>query len=423
VIDLETLWQSVCFRPGLAASCLEWQACLGDGMWQSLKDSLFVKDGMSVVCRHHSGRTCRVVSLSGGTHSLVCCDTGAVVEGHVPEHDLLSYRLDVPRLRKAAAQALDIVEDPQLVPEPFRAVPVGNWMPTQGQDIPVYMMIPPNGAALHRELHSLALTGNQGSLVLVPYSLRIDAALRAVLKQQKVTIVPMCEVLAFDPELCLVATPAWRAYRNAYCTEFLPGVMVPAGPDYAFEWAGEYWHLTFAGQTTHVKDGVGPRYLALLLGDPFKTIYAPDMVAVAQGNPILKVSQAKDFVADDEAVNQCTKRLSELEEELAEAKKWNDEGKQMALQPQFDSLREHLAKIRGLNGRTRTFAGSVESARTSVTNAISRLLKSPAIQTALPDAYHHLDKAIDRGTFLCYAPETPVEWELTVRKTEPLHAL
>jgi hypothetical protein len=422
VIALDAFWRFVCFRPGLAAACREWEACLGPGGWQALKDSLFAGNGLAANCLHPDGRTGKVAALSGGRYALVCCDTGTVIENDLSEEGLRSYRLDPKRLRAEVARALDVLEDPQPVRDAFRLVPLGNWTPVRGHDVTVNMMLPPSSAALCRELQLLARPSNAGSLVLVPHPVAIDTALRADLKQQKVSIVPLCEVLELDEEVGLMATPAWATYRSAYCSQFLPELMVPAGPDYAFEWAGDFWHLTFAGKTTHVKDGIGARYLALLLSNPRKSLYCPDIIAIAQGNPILKISHAKDFVADDEALQQCQRRLTELEEELAEAKEWNDVGRQEMLQQKVDDLREHLTGIRGLHGRTRTFSGGAENARTSATNAINRLINSQAIQTRLPEAYRHLDKAISRGNFMSYDPETPVDWVLSVRKSEPLHA-
>ena|GEM_PF-2489556 len=423
MIALDEFWRFVCFRPGLAAACREWEACLGPGGWQALKDSLFAANGLAAICRHPDGRTGKVVGLSGGKYALVCCATGTIIETGLPEQGLRSYRLDLKRLRAEVARALDVLEEPRPVRDASRLVPLGNWTPVRGRDVALNMMLPPSSSALYRELQSLARPGNEGSLVLVPHPVALDAALRADLKQQKVSIVPLCEVLELDEDVGLVATPAWATYRSAYCSQFLPEVMVPAGPDYAFEWAGDYWHLTFAGKTTHVKDGIGARYLALLLSNPRKGLYCPDIIAIGQGNPILKISEAKDFVANDEALQQCQRRLAELDEELAEAKEWNDEGRQEMLQEKIDDLKGHLARIRGLHGRTRTFSSGAENARTSATNAINRLINSQAIQTRLPEAYHHLDKAISRGTFMSYDPETPVDWVLSVRKSEPLHAL
>ena len=423
MIALDAFWRFVCFRPGLAAACREWEACLGPGGWQALKDSLFAGNGLAANCLHPDGRTGKVVALSGGRYALVCCATGTVIENDLSEEGLRSYRLDPKRLRAEVARALDVLADPQPVQDASRLVPLGNWTPVRGHDVTVNMMLPPSSAALCRELQLLARPSNAGSLVLVPHPVAIDAVLRADLKQQKVSIVPLCEILELDEEVRLVATPAWATYRSTYCSQFLPELIMPAGPDYAFEWAGDYWHLTFDGRTSHIRDGVGPRYIALLLANAGKELFSPDMISLANGNPIVKVSQSHDVLADEPTLRECEKHLRELEEEVEEAKEFRDWGRQEKLQGKVDSLKEHILKLRGLGGRDRTFSSTFDSARTSVTNAINRTLRSDAIQTNLPAAYRHLDKAISRGMFMSYDPEKPFDWVLSVEKVQPLHAL
>ncbi len=423
MIPLDAFWRFVCFRPGLAAACREWEGCLGPDAWHALKDTLFSGNGLAAHCALSDGRVGKVVALSGGRHALVCCATGAVIEAEAEARGLRSYRLDLNRLGAEVARALDILKDPRPAPHPARLAPVGNWTPVQGHDVAVNMMLPPSSAALCRELQSLARPSNAGAMVLLPHAVALDAGLRADLKQQKVSIVPLCDVLELDESVGLVAAPAWVMYRNAYCKQFLPELMIPAGPDFAFEWAGDYWHLTFEGQTTHIRDGVGPRYIALLLVNGRKELFCADMVSLASGNPIIKVSQSKDLLADEQTIAACEKHLRELETELSEAMEFNDWGRQEKLQEKVDFAREHLLRLRGLDGQVRAFSGTFDSARTSVTNAINRALNSDAVKKRLPNAYRHLDKALSRGMFMSYDPETPVDWVISVRESDPLHAL
>ena len=199
--------------------------------------------------------------------------------------------------------------------------------------------------------------------------------------------------------------------------------MASTGPAYAFEWSGDFWHLTFEGKTTHIRDGIGPRYIALLLANPIEEVFCPDIIAIANGNPILKMSQTKDVLADDQTIRECKQRLQELDEELQEAKEFNEWGKQEKLQEKVDSLEDHLLKLSGLRNKTRTFSDSFNNARTSVTNAINRTLRSNAVKPCLPEAYRHLDKAISRGTFMSYNPEKTIDWVLSTEKSSLLHAL
>ena len=194
-----------------------------------------------------------------------------------------------------------------------------------------------------------------------------------------------------------------------------------SGREYALDWAGDFWHLTFEGRTTHIRDGVGPRYIALLLANLGRELFCPDIITMANGNPIAKISQAEDVLADGPAIREYEGRLRDLGEELEEAKEFNDWGRQEKLQGKVDFMEGHLLKLRGLHGRTRTFSGTFDNARTSVTNAINRTLRSDAVKAKLPAAYRHLDKAISRGTFTSYDPEKPIDWVLSTEKSPLLH--
>ena len=424
MIDLDRFWSFVGHRPGLSATAQEWEACLGPEGWQTLRGRMFYGDGVArVIRRPGDGRTLKVVPLTGGRYGLVCTATGDLVESGLTADEVRCYRLNAQPLRADIASALSVLEAPQRLADPGRLFPVGTWTPKQGHDVPVHMVLPASSAGLCRELHRIAKRGNEGAIVLLPQIAKLDAALREDMKQSQVGLVPLCEILEFDEQSGFRATAAWQTYRDAYCQQFLPEAMVAAGPDCAFEWAGDYWHLTFGGETTHVKDGIGPRYLALLLTNRPRSLYCPDMVALAQGNPLRKISEVADPIADDEAIEQCERHLHETEEELKEAKDWNDVGRQEKLQEEIGFLTEHRRKLLGLHGRTRTFSNSAENARTSVTNAVNRMLRSEAIQKKLPGAYRHLDKAISRGVFMSYGPDPPLDWVLSVTKSQPLRSM
>ena len=170
-----------------------------------------------------------------------------------------------------------------------------------------------------------------------------------------------------------------------------------AGPKYAFTREGDFRRLTFEGKTTHIENGVEPKFIALLLANPGKELFCPDILALANGNPIVKTSQAKYPLADDAAIREYKRRLRELTNELEEVKEFNDWGKQETLQCRLDALKEYVLKLRGLHGKSRTFSGTFDNARTSVTNAINRTLTRDAIMKKLPEAYRPLDNSISRG--------------------------
>jgi len=58
----------------------------------------------------------------------------------------------------------------------------------------------------------------------------------------------------------------------------------PMTPTSVFRKEGEYWTLTFAGTTVHLRDSVGLQYLARLLVSPDHRIDAGDLVTMLTGH-------------------------------------------------------------------------------------------------------------------------------------------
>lgn len=126
------------------------------------------------------------------------------------------------------------------------------------------------------------------------------------------------------------------------------------------------WVLTMGTRTAAVTDCVGVRYLAVLLDNPGQEIRASELAGLPA-----------DFVAhqpvvDSQALAAYRRRLTELEEEIADAR-----GNEVLLdnaQREYDAITTELLHSQGLGGRVRTFTGSQERARTSVQKAIKRAL-------------------------------------------------
>lgn len=180
---------------------------------------------------------------------------------------------------------------------------------------------------------------------------------------------------------------------------------------YAYEWLGDTWRLVFDGQETFIDDKKGARLLAILLCNPNKNIYCLDLQAQERSNPIIKANEFEDVVADPEAIKAYKEKLSECREELEDAEHCNDYGRIDSARQQVDFITEHLLKLEGFNGRTRTFSTNAEKARKSVRKNISDLIKSQAM-SRLPAVQQHLTNSISYGKFICYAPEKEIDWNV-----------
>ena len=65
--------------------------------------------------------------------------------------------------------------------------------------------------------------------------------------------------------------------------EGVPHGSLFSGTPFALLRSGDYWHLTFNRRTTHLRHSLGVQYLAILLANPDKDIYAPDLIHMARG--------------------------------------------------------------------------------------------------------------------------------------------
>jgi non-specific serine/threonine protein kinase len=116
-------------------------------------------------------------------------------------------------------------------------------------------------------------------------------------------------------------------------------------------------------------------------------------------------------VFDPQACAAYRQRLQNLQEELAEAQTFHDEGRIEKLRDEFEFLTQELAQAVGLGGRTRKAASVAERARVNVTKRIKTALRK--ISKQHPKLGDYLTRTIRTGTFCEYVPlpHQPVTWE------------
>ena len=190
---------------------------------------------------------------------------------------------------------------------------------------------------------------------------------------------------------------------------------------YVFKREGEYWTLDYQGQVSRLKDRGGLRYLATLIANPNREIFALDLVNGATRKPSGNGWKDADLSAsstpvvepllDDRAKASYRARLDELEGDLSEAERFNDPERASRARAERDELTRELARAVGLGGRDRPSGSPAERARISVTKSIKAALSS--IAAANPAFGRHLESTIRTGTFCSYSPDPriPVHWE------------
>jgi hypothetical protein len=185
-----------------------------------------------------------------------------------------------------------------------------------------------------------------------------------------------------------------------------------------FRREGEYWSISFDGQSFRLRDSKGLRYLALLLAAPGREIHALELVGSDRGGaaprrdgPTTAEGDAGE-VLDAEAKAAYRRRIAELETEVQEAREWNDPTRAAKAEEELEFLVNELAGAVGLGGRDRRAGSAAERARVNVTRAIRAALDR--IEEHSPDLGRHLASTIRTGIYCSYAPDprVPMAWQL-----------
>ena len=138
------------------------------------------------------------------------------------------------------------------------------------------------------------------------------------------------------------------------------------------------------------------------------------VAAIAGSNHAAGTNLSGDAGAllDPHAKAEYKRRLDDLQEELVEAREFNDVGRGERLQQEIDFLTHELARAIGLGGRDRRAGSPAERARVNVTRAIAQAVKRIGAHHA--PLGQHLTRALKTGTFCTYDPDprAPVAWQL-----------
>jgi predicted ATPase len=190
---------------------------------------------------------------------------------------------------------------------------------------------------------------------------------------------------------------------------------------------GEYWSVSFAGETCRLKDARGLHYIAQLLQQPHQEIHVITLITVgADGteqdmetpsfhDPSVSLDRGERFgdagaMLDPQARAAYKQRLSELREELAEAQRFHDLGRSEHLAAEIDFLTHELSSAIGLGGRARHMGSHAERARVNITRSIKIALRK--ISEHHPVLGQHLATTLKTGAYCSYTPDKrmPIVW-------------
>jgi predicted ATPase len=202
-----------------------------------------------------------------------------------------------------------------------------------------------------------------------------------------------------------------------------------------FRREGEFWAVVYDERTFRLKDSKGLGYLAHLLRHPSVEFHVLDLVGgfasrrdqdegdqAARGLPkggedleragihVGGLGDAGELL-DDQAKAAYRRRLSDLREELEEARELGNVDRAEQAEEEIDALTRELSRAVGLGGRNRRAASASERARQTVTKTIRAVLERIAENdSTLGDI---LSRRVRTGTFCSYQsdPDFPIAWE------------
>jgi hypothetical protein len=184
---------------------------------------------------------------------------------------------------------------------------------------------------------------------------------------------------------------------------------------------GPLWQIELAGERASVKDLKGIRYLRRLVAEPGREFHVLDLVAVENGT-LPSTGRSSGFASqrgergmpmlDDAAREAYRRRLAEADEDIDEAVRLNDLGRQGKAEADRAYLVAELSRATGLGGRGRMVGGSSERARSSVARSLRYALAELDARHAA--AAEHLRSSLRTGTYCSYHPDpfALIDWEL-----------
>jgi hypothetical protein len=178
-----------------------------------------------------------------------------------------------------------------------------------------------------------------------------------------------------------------------------PAAAAP-GPQFAFRREGDYWAVAAGAEICRLKDGRGIQMLAHLCAHPGREFHVLALMG-ATGEEAADAGDAGALL-DEEAIAEYRARIAELDEELAEADSWADQGRAARARAEREALAAELARGVGLGGRERRAGSAAERARTNVQRRIRGAIRK--IADSLPALGAYLDRAVKTGTFCSYEP-------------------
>ncbi len=168
---------------------------------------------------------------------------------------------------------------------------------------------------------------------------------------------------------------------------------------------GDVWIISYAGRTVRLRDSKGLRDIAVLLSRPGRDVASYELAGARLG-----AGSAALDLSDRTAIDAYRRRMTDLEEELAEAEAMHDPVRAEHAELERDALIDELASVTGFGGRSRRSGSDAERIRKAVGNRIRTAVGH--VEDVHPPLGRHLRVSLKTGTFCRYEPDREVQWQL-----------
>jgi AAA ATPase domain len=182
---------------------------------------------------------------------------------------------------------------------------------------------------------------------------------------------------------------------------------------------GATWVVGLDGETAAVGHVKGLLVLAFLLEQPGREFHVVELAAALDGNTrgrsdpeLLGGDAGGGALLDDAAIGAYRARVVSLQEDLDEARSFNDIHRAESAREELDFIVDELRRSTGLAGRSRRQTGDAERARVRVTKSL---------RTAISRIYGvdrrlgaHLNGTVSTGAYCVYRPEglQHIDWRV-----------
>jgi hypothetical protein len=171
-------------------------------------------------------------------------------------------------------------------------------------------------------------------------------------------------------------------------------------PPFELRCEGEYWTLVAGDTVLRLRDSRGLQILHRLISHPDQEFHATDL-AIAGGDGVVDTGDSGALI-DRDAREAYRRRVEDLEEELREARSFQDAARAARAEEELDFIAGELSRAVGLGGRDRRAGAAAERARVAVQKRVKEAIRK--VEEGAPALGRHLTLTVRTGTFCAYHP-------------------